>query len=122
MLGVASGAGERDARDVVDRHALKRARAIGKLVIELPAHVVDAGVDVSRGKTVVERDQPIRVRVRERVQDDSRNHGENRGVCADGQRQGQHRGQREPRTSYQPPRRVPHLAFDCIHTSRLPVR
>src|SRR5438034_11532659 len=66
-LGVAFLTRERDAGEVVNRHALERTRAIRELIIELPAHVLDAGIDVPRGQAIVERDQPIRMRVRERV-------------------------------------------------------
>jgi hypothetical protein len=114
-LGLAA-AGQRVLVGAVQRDPLERARSTQIVVVESRCHL-DARRHVgARGRgAVVQIDQPIRVGVRQRVQDDVMHDGEDRRVGADRQGQRQHGGQRERRTSRQPPRRehelLPH-AFD----------
>ena len=112
-------AGERAAARVVDRHVFERARVVGEVEIELPGHRVHTGSDVPCRYSIVERDQPIGLRIGQRVHDDAVHHGEDR--CVGGNRKGQRERcrEREQRRSHEPPRRLPDLLRRHIHDSCL---
>ena len=65
-------------------------------------------------------DDLIRVGMRERVEDDALDDGEDRDVGADGESQGAHRRERERRTAQQAARCLPDLDRRAFHGTRPP--
>jgi hypothetical protein len=79
----------------------------------------DAARQVEALCPVLKVDQPIGIGIGQRVEHHALHDGEDGGIGADGERQGQDRCRRERRTAYEPPRRVPNLLPQTIHASRL---
>ena len=114
MRSGCTAAAERELAAGVGGHGVERPRVIGELVVELPGHEVDARRDVGSRHAVVERDQPVRVAVRQRVQEHPIHDREDRHVGADGEREREHGCASKRRTAAQHPGGVAQVARDVF--------
>jgi hypothetical protein len=71
------------------------------------------------GKQPVEADQALRLRVRERPEEDAPDHREERGVRAERQRERQHDGRHERGGTAEQPQRLTQLSIEPLHGTRV---
>jgi hypothetical protein len=99
---------ERCLADGEKGQLFERARAIAIVKVEALGHA-DARRHVQPARAVVQDDDAFGIRIRQRVQHDALDDGEDRGGGADGEGERQDGGQRERRTAREPPCRVSNL-------------
>ena len=109
---------ERRFTDPEERQMLQRACAIAIVMVE-PLGDADARGHVQPARPMVQHDDAVGIRIRQRVQHDALHDGEDRRVGADGQGQRQNGGQRERRIAREPPCRIPDLFAHRLHGDRL---
>ena len=105
------------ADPVVAGDAVERAGILRELVVQLPTHDLHTRGNVAARDAVIEHDQPIGVRIGQRVEDDAVDEREDGGIGRDRQRQRGRGGGGEYRRARHSPRGVTQFLCDRVHDS-----